>query len=136
DNLVGRVMQALDPRTVLMVLSDHGFKPFRRTVDLNRWLLENGYLAENPQAKTRDLLQRIDWSKTQAYAVGFGGIYLNLAGREARGIVPKEDAGRLKREIMEKLKLLRDPERPGSPVSEVYDRDQAYKGPYVEDAPD
>src|SRR5262249_16117446 len=120
----------------LMVLSDHGFKPFRRAVELNRWLQQNGYLTENPLAKTPDLLQRIDWSKTQAYAVGFGGIYLNLAGREAHGIVSKEDAGRLKREIIGKLKKLQDPERPGSPVREVYDRDQAYTGPYVNDAPD
>ncbi len=136
DGLVGRVMKQIDDQTVLMVLSDHGFKPFRRAVELNRWLQLNGYLTENPLAKTPDLLQRVDWSRTQAYAVGFGGIYLNLAGREAQGIVQKADAGRLKREIAAKLKLLRDPERPGSPISEVYDRDQAYKGPYVEDAPD
>ena len=97
DGLLGRVMKEIDVQTVLMVLSDHGFKPFRRAVELNRWLQQNGYLAENPLAKTPDLLQRVDWSKTQAYAVGFGGIYLNLAGREARGIVPKEDAARLKR---------------------------------------
>ena len=136
DELVGRVMKKLDEQTVLMVLSDHGFKPFRRAVELNRWLQQNGYLAENALAPTPDLLQRVDWSKTRAYAVGFGGIYLNMAGREARGIVAQADAARLKREIMEKLKLLRDPERPGAPVSEVYDRDQAYRGPYVEDAPD
>ena len=136
DGLVGRVMKEIGDHTVLMVLSDHGFKPFRRAVELNRWLQQNGYLAEDPLAKTPDLLQRVDWPKTQAYAVGFGGIYLNLAGREARGIVPKEDAARLKREIIEKLKRLQDPQRPGSPVSEVYDRDQAYKGPYVCDAPD
>jgi predicted AlkP superfamily phosphohydrolase/phosphomutase len=136
DSLVGRVMKEVDEQSVLMVLSDHGFKPFRRAVELNRWLQQNGYLAEDANAKTPDLLQRVDWSKTQAYAVGFGGIYLNLAGREARGIVRHEDVLRLKREIIEKLKLLRDPERPGSPVSEVYDRDQAYKGPYVPDAPD
>jgi predicted AlkP superfamily phosphohydrolase/phosphomutase len=136
DNLLGRVMAKLEPETVLMVLSDHGFKPFCRAVELNRWLQQNGYLTEAPLAKTPDLLQRVDWSKTQAYAVGFGGIYLNLAGREARGIVRKEDAAGLKCEIREKLKLLRDPERPGSPISEVYDRDQAYRGPYVEDAPD
>ena len=136
DTLVGRVMKEIDRDTVLMVLSDHGFKPFRRAVELNRWLQQNGYLAEDPNAKTPDLLQRVDWSQTQAYAVGFGGIYLNLAGREARGIVRQEDVPRLKREIIEKLKLLRDPERPGLPVSEVYDRDQAYKGPYVPDAPD
>jgi predicted AlkP superfamily phosphohydrolase/phosphomutase len=136
DGLVGRVMQEINNETVLMVLSDHGFKPFRRAVELNRWLQQNGYLTENATATTPDLLQRVDWSKTQAYAVGFGGIYLNLAGREARGIVRRDDAARLKREIIEKLKLLRDPERPGSPVSQVYDRDQAYHGPYVEDAPD
>ena len=135
--VVGRVMKQIDQHTVLMVLSDHGFKPFRRAVELNRWLQQNGYLAEDPNARTPDLLQRVDWSKTQAYAVGFGGIYLNLAGREARGIVRQEEVPRLKREIIEKLKLLRDPERPGSPVSEVYTiRDQAYKGPYVPDAPD
>jgi hypothetical protein len=98
DGLLGRVMKEINDQTVLMVLSDHGFKPFRRAVELNRWLQQNGYLAENPLAKTPDLLQRVDWSKTQAYAVGFGGIYLNLAGREARGIVQKEDAARLKRE--------------------------------------
>jgi predicted AlkP superfamily phosphohydrolase/phosphomutase len=136
DGLVGRVMQEIDDDSVLMVLSDHGFKPFRRAVELNRWLQENGYLAENPTAPTPDLLQRVDWSRTRAYAVGFGGIYLNLAGREAKGIVPKQDAALLKREIMEKLRALRDPERPGCPVSQVYDRDQAYQGPYVADAPD
>jgi len=136
DALVGSVMKQLDDETVLMVLSDHGFKPFRRAVELNRWLQQNGYLAENTSATTPDLLQRVDWSKTQAYAVGFGGIYLNIAGREAKGIVPKQEAARLKQEIAAKLKSLQDPDRAGAPISEVYDRDQAYKGPYVEDAPD
>jgi predicted AlkP superfamily phosphohydrolase/phosphomutase len=136
DGLIGRVMEKIEDQSVLMVLSDHGFKPFRRAVELNRWLQQNGYLSENPNAKTPDLLQRVDWAKTQAYAVGFGGIYLNIAGREARGIVPKEEVRRIKREIISKLKQLRDPERAGSPISEVYDRESAYKGPYVEDAPD
>ncbi len=136
DALVGRVMEKIDDDTALMVLSDHGFKPFRRAVELNRWLQENGYLAENPDSKTPDLLQRVDWSKTRAYAVGFGGIYINMAGREAKGIVGKEDAKQIKREIAEKLKALRDPQHDQAPVSEVYDRDQAYSGPYVKDAPD
>ena len=29
----------------------------------------------------------VDWSKTYAYAVGLGGIYLNFKGRESGGIV-------------------------------------------------
>ena len=34
-----------------------------------------------------DMFQDVDWSQTKAYAVGFGGIYLNLAGRETDGVV-------------------------------------------------
>ena len=46
DALIGQVMAEVnikDPRTLLMVLSDHGFKTFRRGVNLNSWLLHNGY---------------------------------------------------------------------------------------------
>jgi predicted AlkP superfamily phosphohydrolase/phosphomutase len=68
--------------------------------------------------------------------VGFGGIYLNLAGREAKGIVPKEEAAPLKQEIATKLKSLFDPQHQRSPVAEVYDRRNSYHGPYVSDAPD
>jgi predicted AlkP superfamily phosphohydrolase/phosphomutase len=136
DGLVGRVMEKLGDESALMVLSDHGFKPFRRAVELNRWLQQNGYLTEKLSYETPDLLQRVDWSKTRAYAVGFGGIYLNMAGREAKGIVKKEEAKRLKQEISEKLRMLHDQEHDRPAISEVYDRDKAYRGPYVSDAPD
>jgi predicted AlkP superfamily phosphohydrolase/phosphomutase len=136
DELVGRVMDRIDPATTLMVLSDHGFKPFRRAVELNRWLQQNGYLAEKSDAATPDLLQRVDWSQTRAYAVGFGGIYLNLAGREAQGIVRPDEAAPLKQEIAAKLKALHDPPHARAPVAEVYDRRTSYSGPYVGEAPD
>src|SRR5262249_22641064 len=45
DDLVGRtVVRCQGEDTLLMVLSDHGFTTFRRGIDLNRWLEENGYL--------------------------------------------------------------------------------------------
>lgn len=136
DELVGRVVEKVDDSSTLMVLSDHGFKPFRRAVELNRFLQENGYLFEKEEAQTPDLLQKVDWSKTRAYAVGFGGVYINMEGREAKGIVKKEDAQQLKQEISEKLKALYDSEHDRSPVREVYDRATSYSGPYVRDAPD
>ena len=40
--------------------------------------------ASKPGHDAGDLLQGIDWSRTQAYAVGLGGIYLNLQGREGQ----------------------------------------------------
>ena len=45
DALVGKTLAHVDDRTILFVLSDHGFASFRRAVNLNTWLHRNGYLA-------------------------------------------------------------------------------------------
>ncbi len=138
DDLVGRTLDRLDDDTVLMVMSDHGFKPFRRGVNLNSWLYSHGFLAlTNGGPSGADMFQDVDWSRTKAYAVGFGGIYLNLAGREAQGIVaPGEEASRIKREISAGLKQLYDDQEQTHPVRQVYDATEVYSGPYVSDAPD
>jgi predicted AlkP superfamily phosphohydrolase/phosphomutase len=44
DAFLGEVMQQLDARTTLVVTSDHGFGPYELTIDLNRWLAEQGLL--------------------------------------------------------------------------------------------
>lgn len=136
DELLGRVRQKLDDDTLLLVMSDHGFKPFRRGVNLNRWLFENGYLHLQPGVQSLDMLQGVDWSQTTAYALGFGGIYINRAGRESKGIVKQEDAGRIKEEIRAGLFQLFDEQQQQSPIREVYDTQKTYRGPYVNDAPD
>ena len=138
DDLVGRTIDRLDDDTVLMVMSDHGFKPFRRGVNLNSWLYTHGFLAlKNGGPTGADYFQDVDWSKSKAYAVGFGGIYINQAGREAQGIVaPGDETDRLKREISEGLRQLYDDKEQTHPVREVYDSSEAYSGPYVREAPD
>jgi predicted AlkP superfamily phosphohydrolase/phosphomutase len=138
DELIGRVMAKVPEDSVLMVMSDHGFKPFRRGVNLNTWLWKHGYLVLKDDKPSGEMwYQDVDWSKTRAYAVGLGGIYLNLLGRRARGIVkPGEEEERLRAEIGEKLRGLKD-EADGKPaIAEVYDLKQLYSGPYVGDAPD
>jgi len=138
DDLVGRVMASVDDDTVVMVMSDHGFKSFHRGVNLNSWLWQNGYLALKGGKPTgARWYQDIDWTGTRAFAVGLGGIYLNMKGREAKGVVePGEEERRIKREIIEKLSPLRD-EKDGSPaVAAVYDLHEIYRGPYVREAPD
>ena len=47
-----------------------------------------------------------------------------------------DETERLKKEISEKLLALVDPQNGEHPIKQVYDRNQAYSGPYVEDAPD
>ena len=45
DRLVGETLRYADSETALFVLSDHGFCSFRRGVNLNAWLHQNGYLT-------------------------------------------------------------------------------------------
>jgi predicted AlkP superfamily phosphohydrolase/phosphomutase len=139
DDLVGRVGKTLDERSVLVVMSDHGFKSFRRGVNLNSWLLANGYLAlREGRAASGEWFKDVDWDRTKAYALGLGGLYLNLRGREAKGIVEEgEEARRLKAELIRKLTGLKDPGAGGQvAVTRVYDKDAIYSGPYKDNAPD
>ncbi len=139
DRIVGETMRRCrDGRTLLMVISDHGFNTFRYGVDLNRWLEENGYLVLKEQGRGLKNLSGIDWSRTRAFAVGLAGMYLNLKGREGGGIVdPGAEACALRDEIAAKLTGLTDP-RHGSQkvVKQVYNALKTYAGPYKQDAPD
>lgn len=138
DALVGRVRAKLRDGDVLMVISDHGFTSFRRGVNLNQWLLREGYLALRAGADGRaEWLRDVDWSQTKAYVLGLTGLFLNMKGREAQGIVePGAEATALKAEIMAKLANLRDEEKKAIGINEAFDTATLYAGPYLENAPD
>src|SRR6266481_331689 len=92
DGLIGRVMQQIDEETLLLVVSDHGFKSFARCLNLNAWLHQNGYLAlKSGKTESGDWFEDVDWSRTSAYTMGLNGLYLNLRGRERQGIVEPGD---------------------------------------------
>ncbi len=110
DAVVGQAMAALGPNDLLVVMSDHGFAPWRRAVNVNSWLRDHGYLTvTNARAATEPGLAGVDWTKTRAYAVGLNGVYLNLQGRESKGIVPPADAARLSAEIAAAMEATLDP---------------------------
>jgi predicted AlkP superfamily phosphohydrolase/phosphomutase len=138
DDLVGRVAAGLDGRSALFVMSDHGFKSFRRGVNLNAWLHQNGYLSLLPgKTESGEWFRDVDWSRTKAYGLGLGGVYLNLMGREAQGTVgPGAEAAALKAELGRKLSALRDGPNGPAAITRVYDRDAVYSGPYKDNAPD
>jgi predicted AlkP superfamily phosphohydrolase/phosphomutase len=138
DTLLGKTIEkCLDKDTLLMVISDHGFNTFRRGIDLNRWLEENGYLKLKDSKRYVPNLANVDWSQTKAFAIGLTGMYLNIKGREAQGIVEegKEAAG-LREEIAEKLCGLTDPNHDVPAIKHVYNARKVYVGPYKNEAPD
>jgi len=130
DRLLGKTLPYVDGDTALVVMSDHGFKSFRRGVDINAWLAENGYLAWKEETTGGEYLVDVDWPRTRAYALGLGGIYLNLRGRERDGIVEAGEAEALKAEITEGLLSLAD-EPGGNPVmSRIFNPAKELSGPY------
>jgi predicted AlkP superfamily phosphohydrolase/phosphomutase len=44
DRVLGRALKEIDPAVPVLVMSDHGFAPFRREVNVNNWLIQEGYL--------------------------------------------------------------------------------------------
>ena len=138
DSIVGKTLARIDDNTTLLVMSDHGFAPFRRTVHLNSWLVDEGYVALIDTAKQGELdyFQNVDWTKTRAYGLGFNGLYLNLKDRERDGMISSEQADRLLDEISAKLLALKDPENGESVVTRVYRAEEIYSGDYLAQAPD
>lgn len=194
DAHIGNWLAQLDENTSLFIISDHGFGPVAKAIDLNTWLYQEGYLALKSRPLTRlrqwvwqlgltpnaisllstswvakllgkllgrwfkdpsqsgvDQVMRshklsqlllsfndIDWSRTRAFSpFGFGQIRINVQGSWAQGCVaPGAEYERLKQEIVEKLRALRDPET-GEPVdAQIVTKDQVYSGPFFDEAPD
>jgi predicted AlkP superfamily phosphohydrolase/phosphomutase len=148
DALVGEVLRRIPPQTAVVVLSDHGFHSFKQSVNLNTWLVQEGYLARSGRPlgdkNLNDMFggggqfwEDVDWSRTRAYSLGLGQVYFNLKGREGRGIVdPGEEYRRLSDELAAKLLAMRDPANGAPVVTGVYKRDDVYSGPYLQNAPD
>lgn len=164
DAVVGRMMARLDDRTLLFVMSDHGFGALDMYVDLNRWLADEGLLRiHKGKALWRELRRRlnvqgsasgqlhggvaadptkmdcIDWSRTRAYCgeISGQGVFINVRGREPHGIVePGPEYERLRDRIAEGLLALREPGSDRPIVDHVHRREELYHGPHVDKAPD
>lgn len=187
DAALGQLQQRLDEQTTLIVMSDHGFGPIHRFIDLNVWLLQHGFIAIKPTLLsqlrlwawklgiTNELflklllglvklgirlpdrtpadavnlvredgfqpllsLNDVDWSKTKAYAkFGLGQIVINLAGRDAKGSVqPGAEYQQVRDEIVQRLKTLRDPDTGQLIGGEIYIKEDAYHGEFLDEAPD
>jgi predicted AlkP superfamily phosphohydrolase/phosphomutase len=144
DDFVGEVVSRVDPGTPILIVSDHGFHSFRQSVNLNTWLVQEGFMAiqgQQPGEKTlKDLFgggtfwENVDWTRTKAYAMGLGQIYVNLQGREGHGIVRPSDSLAVQDALVSRLLTMTDPNTGARMVDAVYKRDDIYKGPFLNNA--
>ncbi|MBZ5559392.1 MAG: alkaline phosphatase family protein [Acidobacteriia bacterium] len=145
DDFVGEVVSRLEPGTPVLIVSDHGFHSFRQSVNLNTWLVQQGFMTLQGQApgekKLQDLFgggtfwENVDWSRTKAYAMGLGQIYINLKGREGHGIVaPGADSKAVQDDLAARLLTMTDPANGTRMVDAVYKRDEIYTGAFLGNA--
>jgi predicted AlkP superfamily phosphohydrolase/phosphomutase len=129
DEILGYALDHIDDDTLLVVMSDHGFTSWKRSFHLNAWLQQNGYLVARDPDTDRDpgALLNVDWSRTRAYALGFNGLYINVAGREKNGIVPESEKRALLDEIGEKLMATIDPTSESNAVTKIYISDEYFR---------
>jgi predicted AlkP superfamily phosphohydrolase/phosphomutase len=137
DAALGRVQERLPDGTLLIVMSDHGFQPYLRKFHLNAWLRDHGYLVLKDEKRTGRIgLEDVDWERSRAYGLGFNGLYVNLAGREAQGSVRPEDKDALLREIGRELEATLDPQNGEHVVLRAYPASEVFHGERVAEAPD
>jgi predicted AlkP superfamily phosphohydrolase/phosphomutase len=135
DGLLGDVLERVPQGTLVVVMSDHGFQPYTRKVNLNAWLRDNGYLALKEGKQTGKItVGDVDWAATRAYGLGFNALYVNERGREAEGIVDRAATGALLNEIGAKLEAWRDGD--AKVVRRAFLGKKIYSGPRAAEAPD
>lgn len=133
DAIIGDINDRYGGKATIIVMSDHGFANFGRQFNLNSWLRDFGYL--NPRECTNVLVDG-DWSRTKAYGLGINGLYLNLKGREANGIVePGEEQEKLLKQLTARLQSVRD-YNGNRVIRKVYRASEIYEGSATALAPD
>jgi predicted AlkP superfamily phosphohydrolase/phosphomutase len=138
DQVLGEVLPRVDENTTLLVLSDHGFAPYRRSFNLNTWLLNNGYitLQAGSAPDVNEPFAEVDWARTRAYGLGLNGLYVNLRGREREGIVETAQVDTLLREIRQKLMDIHDAKDNSQVITRVDLASEVYQGQYARTGPD
>ena len=122
-----------------IVASDHGMAKMDGRINLNDWLIKNGYLAMKkiPLQPIKLNFDDVDWKNTKAFAVGayFGRIYFNMKNREPEGIVTKNEYNKLQDEIIGKLTKINSDD--GRKLDTKFFKSQdVFKGKCKDEAPD
>jgi predicted AlkP superfamily phosphohydrolase/phosphomutase len=164
DRAVGDLVSWAGRDGHVMVVSDHGFGPWEKTLNLNVLLSSWGFtqlpaVSRLTRARAvagagqrlarrvvpRPLLHRlkarvqarIDWERSRAFAshVAEQGLHINTEGELPHGIVAPADATTIERELTERLLAFRDPADGQPVVDHIVTRNEAIWGPHAARSP-
>jgi predicted AlkP superfamily phosphohydrolase/phosphomutase len=114
DEEIGTILELLSDETIVLVVSAHGARRLDGGFCVNEWLVREGLLALNsyPARVTPFGRLDVDWEATRAWSTGgcAARVYLNVKGREPRGVVAGRDYEAFRDEIKARLEATTDAE--------------------------
>ncbi|MBU6996739.1 MAG: alkaline phosphatase family protein [Theionarchaea archaeon] len=139
DNQIGEMLHLIDDDTCVIVVSDHGAKKMEGCININDWLIQEGYLhlKEEPSQVIPFKKVQIDWKKTSVWAWGgyYSRIFFNVKNREEEGILTKEEYYDVREDVKKKLESMKDDR--GAPLkTKAFRPEDIYTGKHVSEAPD
>lgn len=113
DREIGELLALVPEDTAVLVVSDHGAKRMLGGIGLNQWLAREGYLVLKQRPARPSPLEQldVDWARTRAWGSGgyYGRVFLNVRGREPRGVVGPSEYERVREELAAALSAIPDP---------------------------
>jgi predicted AlkP superfamily phosphohydrolase/phosphomutase len=114
DAEIGSLLEALPDDAVTILMSDHGARAMTGGVCFNDWLIREGYLTliEPVDQRTSIGDAPVDWSRTVAWGDGgyYGRLFLNVQGREPRGVVEPSRYEETRDELARRLEAMDGPD--------------------------
>lgn len=112
DARIGELRTLAGEDVTFLVVSDHGARAMHGGFCINEWLIRHGYLVlkDAPRSVVPLTHERIDWSRTTAWAEGgyYARIFLNVSGREPKGRVPPDEATAARKQLQRELARVQD----------------------------
>jgi predicted AlkP superfamily phosphohydrolase/phosphomutase len=127
DKELAGLLEAIPDDAIVIVMSDHGARMMAGGVCFNDWLAKEGYLHfSEPVTRPTSIGDApIDWNRTVAWGDGgyYGRLFLNVKGREPKGVVEPSDYERVRDELAARLEAMPGPdgERLGTKVLKPQD---------------
>lgn len=139
DGQLGTLIDIAGEHAAVIVVSDHGAKAMRGSLNINEWLIREGYLVlrKQPTSPTRFDAGLVDWSRTTAWAWGgyYSRVFLNMAGREPQGIIEQARYDAVRDELAAAIEAI--PDHEGRPMhTQALKPEAIYSGRFVDRAAD
>ena len=138
DGLIGKIEKIISTShnkdTQIIILSDHGFKNFDFKINLNKWLIDHGYLSVVEESGDSNL-ENINWNESKVYALGLNSLYINKFGREGNGQVIPPDIPNLLKELKNELLSWQGPDG-YQVVKSLFSNKEIVQGPFADVGPD